>query len=69
IYGLGATLHYLATRINPRHERRFTYAPPRSINPLLPKALADVIMMALAYEPDDRFPNAAAFKAALLACR
>jgi serine/threonine protein kinase len=68
IYGLGATLHQLMTRIDPRHERPFTYAPPRAINPLLPKALAGVIMKALAYEPEDRFPNAAAFKAALLAC-
>lgn len=68
IYGLGATLHQLMTRIDPRRERPFTYAPPRAINPLLPKALADVIMKALAYEPEDRFPNAAAFKAALLAC-
>ncbi len=68
IYGLGATLHQLVTRIDPRRERPFTYAPPRAINPLLPKALADVIMKALAYEPEDRFRNAAAFKAALLAC-
>lgn len=68
IYALGATLHYLATRIDPRRERRFTYAPPRAINPVLPKAFADVIMRALAYEPEDRFPSAAAFKAALLAC-
>lgn len=55
IYALGATLHYLLTRINPRHERRFCYAPPRSVNPEIPRSLAQVIMKMLAYEPEDRF--------------
>jgi serine/threonine protein kinase len=55
IYALGATLHHLLTGINPRHERRFTYAPPRSINPAIPQAAAQVLMKALAYEPEDRY--------------
>ena len=55
VYALGATLHYLLTRINPRHERRFTYAPPRSVNPVIPKSAEQVIMKALAYEPEDRY--------------
>lgn len=68
IYGLGATLHYLATRIDPRQERLFTYAPPASINRMFPKHLARVMMTALAYEAEDRYPSAADFKDALLAC-
>jgi eukaryotic-like serine/threonine-protein kinase len=66
LYALGASLHHLATRINPRSERRFTYAPPRSVNSQIPKRLAAVLMCALAYEPEDRFPSAEAMKAALL---
>jgi serine/threonine protein kinase len=55
IYALGATLHNLVTGINPRHERPFTYAPPRSIYPAIPKSVAQIVMQALAYEPEDRF--------------
>jgi len=69
IYTLGATLHYLATRIDPRKERRFAFAPPRSINHQLSKQLAGVIMKGLAYEPEDRWQSAQDFKTALLACR
>jgi eukaryotic-like serine/threonine-protein kinase len=65
IYALGATLHYLLTRIDPRKERLFTYAPPRSINPAVPKNLAQVIMRALAYEAEDRFPHMKAMQNAL----
>ena len=57
IYSLGATLHYLLTRVNPRHTRRFIYAPPRSINPAIPKPVAQVVMKALAYDPEDRFQS------------
>jgi len=72
LYALGAALHHLATRIDPREEtkhRPFTFAPPRSINPALSKPFAAVIQQALAYEPEDRFPNAANMRAALEACR
>ena len=65
IYALGATLHYLATGIDPRHERPFTFAPPRSVNSFLSRGFASAIMRAVAYEPDDRFQSAAAMKAAL----
>jgi serine/threonine-protein kinase len=68
VYTLGATLHYLATRIDPRKERPFTFTPPRTINPQIPKSLAAVIMKALTYEPEDRWQSAEDFKAALLAC-
>lgn len=68
VYGLGATLHYVLTRIDPRKERRFAFVPPRAIQPALPKALAAVIMQAVAYEIEERFQSAEAFKQALLAC-
>ncbi len=68
VYGLGATLHYLSTQVDPRQERLFTYAPPRAINPALSKAFAGVIMKALAYELEDRFESIDAMKMALAAC-
>lgn len=55
VYSLGATLHYLLTRIDPRHERHFAYAPLRSTNPVIPKSAAAVVMKALAYEPEERY--------------
>lgn len=69
IYGLGATLHYLLTRIDPRQPPPFTFAPPRTANPAISPGLAAVIMRALAHDPADRFPDAAAFRGALRACR
>jgi serine/threonine protein kinase len=68
VYGLGATLHYLLTRLDPRHERPFTFAPLRSVNPALSTGLAAVIMRAVAYEIEDRYQDACTLKRALLAC-
>jgi eukaryotic-like serine/threonine-protein kinase len=65
VYALGATLHYLLTRIDPREERRFTYAPPRSVNSAIPRPLAQVIMKALAYEAEDRYASMEAMRDAL----
>jgi serine/threonine protein kinase len=65
VYALGATLHYMLTKINPRHERLFTYTPPRSINPAIPKSVAQAVMRALAYEPQDRFQNMEEMRQAL----
>ncbi|HET8725177.1 MAG TPA: serine/threonine-protein kinase [Anaeromyxobacteraceae bacterium] len=44
---------------------RETPRPPRSVNGLLPPALEDVVQRALAKAPADRFPDMAAFAAAL----
>ena len=71
LYALGASLHHLATRIDPREETKhhpFTFAPPRSINPALSKPFAAVIQRALAYELNDRFQSAAEMRAALEGC-
>jgi hypothetical protein len=66
VYGLGATLHYMLTRVDPRHERTFTFAPPRSVNPALSTRLAAVIMQAVAYEIEERYQDACTLKQALL---
>jgi outer membrane protein assembly factor BamB/tRNA A-37 threonylcarbamoyl transferase component Bud32 len=69
IYALGATLHHLLTKRDPRLEPPFTFheEPPRLLNPTLTEAADAVIMKALEYDPDKRFPSAQAFKDALQA--
>jgi eukaryotic-like serine/threonine-protein kinase len=69
IYALGATLHHLLTRRDPRLEPPFSFGerPIRKINPLVSPELEEVIVTALQYNPEDRFPTALAMKEALLA--
>jgi len=69
IYALGATLHHLLTRQDPRLEPPFTFAerPISNVNPGVSANFEAVIMRCLAYDPKDRFPNAKALKEALLA--
>lgn len=68
IYSLGATLHHLLTRRDPRLEPPFSFAdrPITSINPNVTKELEMVIQRALQYEPGDRFQSASEMKEALL---
>jgi len=68
IYALGATLHHLLTRRDPRLEPPFTFheEPPRLLNPALSEELEGIIMKALEYEPEKRFASAADMKDALL---
>jgi serine/threonine protein kinase len=70
IYALGATLHHLLTRRNPRRERLFSFhdAPPRSLNPAISEALEAVILKATEHSPLDRYQSVAEMKDALLAC-
>lgn len=69
IYALGATLHHLLTRQDPRVEPPFSFdsRPIRAANPAVPPELEAVVMRALAYEPADRFQSAREMKEALLA--
>lgn len=69
IYALGATLHHLLTRQDPRLEPPFSFHehPIRRANPAVPEALAQVIMRALEYDPDRRFRSALEMKQALMA--
>ncbi len=68
IYALGATLHHLLTKRDPRMEPPFSFAerPIRQINPAVSVELETVIQTALKYNPQERFQSAAAMKEALL---
>jgi outer membrane protein assembly factor BamB/tRNA A-37 threonylcarbamoyl transferase component Bud32 len=68
IYALGATLHHLLTRRDPRLEPPFSFGerPLRQLNSSVSPGLEEVITRALQYNPAERFPNALAMKEALL---
>lgn len=71
IYALGASLHHLATGIDPRPEhnptrQKFTFAPIRAINSDLSTTFATIIAKATAYEADDRYQTVHDMKTALL---
>jgi outer membrane protein assembly factor BamB len=70
IYALGATLHHLLTRRDPRLEPPFTFheEPVRLLNPAVSEALEAVIMKALEYEPERRFASAGEMQNALSEC-
>ena len=69
LYALGATLHHALSRRDPRMEPPFSFEerPLRKINPGVSAEVDEVINTALQYNPEDRFPNAADMKDALLA--
>lgn len=64
VYSLGATLHALATRLDPAASP-FCFAVPSSINPSLTYAFDVAVLKALSLKPQDRFQTAAAFREAL----
>jgi serine/threonine protein kinase len=68
VYALGATLHHLLTRQDPRQETPFTFheRPIRAANPSISRAFESIIMRCLSYDPKDRFPDAMALREALL---
>ncbi len=67
IYALGASLHHLLTRRDPRLEPPFSFdkKPIKEYNPNVPDALAAVIMRALEYDPERRYASAEAMKQSL----
>ncbi len=69
LYSLGAMMHHLLTRSDPRLEAPFTFheRKPRALNPSVTPAVETVIMRALSYDVEDRYASAADMKAALLA--
>lgn len=71
IYALGATLHHLLTKQDPRVEPPFTFAerPIRKVNPAVTLELETIIMTSLNYNPAERFPSAEDMKAALKTLR
>ncbi len=68
IYALGATLHHLLTKRDPRLEPPFSFAerPIRKINPAISIEMEAIINTALQYNPEDRFKNINDFKDALM---
>ncbi|HEX5370257.1 MAG TPA: serine/threonine-protein kinase, partial [Dehalococcoidia bacterium] len=71
IYATGATLHHLATGSDPRAEPPFSFQQrrPRNLRPQLSQEIEQAILKAVAYEPADRFPSAAAMRQALIDVR
>lgn len=69
IYALGATLHHMLTKRDPRLEPPFTFheEPVRLLNPMVPEDVNAVIMKSLEYDPDKRYQSAQSFKDALQA--
>ncbi len=68
IYALGATLHHMLTRRDPRLEPPFTFndRPVRNINPAVSVELETVINTALQYNVLDRFQTAKDMREALI---
>lgn len=71
IYALGATLHHLLTKRDPRLEPPFSFHdhPIRTANPAVSEALDKIVMKALEYDIDKRFTSAEEMKQALEALR
>jgi len=69
IYALGATMHHLLTKQDPRLEPPFSFheRPPRSINPAVSPEIEAVVMKALEYEAEKRFASITEMKQAILA--
>lgn len=67
IYALGATLHHLLTRRDPRAEPPFSFSerPVRQINPRVSAEIESVISASLAYDPKDRFASAEGMRQSL----
>lgn len=68
IYALGATLHHLLTRRDPRLEPPFSFGERliHEINPGVTSDLERVVFKALQYTPVDRYQSALEMKTALL---
>jgi outer membrane protein assembly factor BamB/tRNA A-37 threonylcarbamoyl transferase component Bud32 len=68
IYSLGATIHHLLTRRDPRLEPPFSFAerPIRKINPNISLEIETVLNTALQYNAEDRFKSVDDFKQALI---
>jgi len=67
IYALGASLHHLLTRRDPRLEPPFSFdqKPIKAFNANVSDALAGVVMRALSYDPEQRYASAEAMKQSL----
>lgn len=66
IYALGATLHHLLTGRDPSQEAPFVYPPLRTLNPKISPTTERVVMRALAYNRDQRWPTVRELRMALI---
>lgn len=68
IYALGATLHHLLTKRDPRMEAPFTFdtCPIQEVNPSISRKLVEVVHRALEYNVDDRYISAEEMRQALV---
>jgi len=68
IYSLGACLHHLLSRRDPRLEPPFSFGERliRQVNPNISPDLEKAIIRALDYNPEDRFQSTKEFKDALI---
>lgn len=67
VYGLGATMHHLLTRQDPRLEPPFSFQerPIHAVNPDVSPEFEQIIMRCLAYNAEERYRDANALKQAL----
>ena len=67
IYALGATMHHLLTRRDPRKELPFSFRhyPVCALNPDVSKRLEAIVMKAVDMDVDGRYASARAMQAAL----
>ncbi len=68
IYALGATLYHLLTTNDPRLEVPFSFHErlPRRLNPALSAQTEAIIMKALAFSIENRYPSAQAMQTELI---
>lgn len=68
LYALGATMHHLLTKTDPRLETPFTFheRPIRQINPAVSPEMEAIIMRALEYDMAARWSSAEEMRAVLL---
>jgi eukaryotic-like serine/threonine-protein kinase len=71
LYALGAALHHVLTRQDPRVEPPFSFheRPIQATNPAVTNEFAQVVMRALEYEPDRRYASAEEMKRVLVLLR
>lgn len=62
LYSLGATLHHLLTRRDPRHAQPFSYPPARLLNAQLSPEIGHVLTQALQNDMAQRYRSAGAMK-------
>ena len=66
IYCVGALLHAMLTGLDPSESPPWSFDPPHERVPEVPIGLSRITMKALALDPRARFPDAEAFRFALL---